>query len=219
MDREFWLERWRINQIGFHQTEFNSRLMRYWPALNVRGDGRVFVPLCGKSRDMLWLAHRGHAVVGVELSSTAIESFFDEAGAPYTRRQHGALTLYEAAHIDIYCGDFFELTQRGLLDTVGVFDRGALIALPPQMRRRYVDHLLTILPARAQILLLTLEYDQRLAAGPPFSVQPEEVTNLFAARCSIEVLDRTPADEMPPRFQAQGIREAGESTYRIIKER
>ncbi len=102
----------------------------------------------------------------------------------------------------------------------GVFDRGALVALPPPMRRRYAEHLLTILPLGAQILLLTIEYDQSLASGPPFSVQPDEVTALFGARCSVDLLDRcADAGTMPPRFHAQGIREAGESTYRIIKER
>jgi thiopurine S-methyltransferase len=219
VDHEFWLERWRTNQIGFHQAEFNARLVHHWPSLGVPKGARVFVPLCGKSRDMLWLAGAGHPVVGVELASTAIEAFFDEARAPYVRRQHDALTLYEGAGFRIYCGDFFELTPRELFGTEGVFDRGALVALPPQMRRRYADHLLTILPVHAQILLLTIEYEQSVASGPPFSVQPDEVTDLFAARCSIELLERTPAEQMPPRFQGQGIRQAGESTYRIVKER
>ena len=219
MDREFWLERWRTNQIGFHQTGFNARLMQLWPTLGLAAKARVFVPLCGKSRDMLWLAGAGHAVTGVELSSTAVEAFFAEAGAPYSRRQAGAFTFYDGGHIGIYCGDFFALTEREVAGTAGVFDRGALIALPPAMRRRYAEHLLTILPIGAQSLLLTIEYDQDRASGPPFSVQPQEVAGLFGARCSVALLERSPTQEMPPRFHAQGIREAGESAYRIIKER
>lgn len=219
MDREFWLERWQTNQIGFHQTEFNARLIRHWPALGLSAGTRVFVPLCGKTRDMLWLAGAGHPVTGVELSATAIEAFFDEAGAPFSRRQHGPMTFYDGGQIGIYCGDFFDLTERELAGTAGMFDRGALIALPPPMRRRYADHLTKILPVGAQSLLLTIEYDQSRASGPPFSVQPEEVTDLFAARCSIEMLEREPTQEMPPRFQAHGIREAGESAYRIVKDR
>jgi thiopurine S-methyltransferase len=219
VDHEFWLERWRTNQIGFHQTEFNARLMHHWPTLGLATDARVFVPLCGKSRDMLWLAGAGHAVTGVELSSTAVEAFFDEAGAPHSRRQAGPFTFYDGGRIGIYCGDFFALTETEIAGTAGVFDRGALIALPPPMRRRYAQHLLQILPVGAQSLLLTIEYDQDRASGPPFSVQREEVVDLFGARCSVELLERTQAQEMPPRFHAQGIREAGESAYRIIKER
>ncbi len=219
MEREFWLERWRSNQIGFHQAEFNARLIRHWPSLGLPEGARVFVPLCGKSRDMSWLADTGHSVIGIELSGTAVEAFFDITGTAYTRRQQGALTLYEGAQFDIYCGDFFALTSRELRKVAGVFDRGALVALPPPMRRRYAEHLLSILPVGAQSLLLTVEYDQSLAAGPPFSVPSSEVTELFTARCSIERLERSAAEEMPPRFQDQGIREAGESTYRITKER
>lgn len=219
MDKEFWLERWRTNQIGFHQADFNARLRLHWPALGLRNGAKVFVPLCGKSRDMLWLAQQGHPVLGIELSQTAIEAFFTEADAPYQRRQSGLFQAFEGNGVSILCGDFFELMPLDLTDVAGVFDRGSLVALPQEMRRRYAEHLLTILPLGAQILLLTIEYDQRGASGPPFAVHPDEVTALFGARCAVELLERSPAEQMPPRFQAQGIRTAGESTYLIVKER
>src|SRR6185295_5183115 len=110
MDKEFWLERWRTNQIGFHQADFNARLSQHWPALGVRNGAKVFVPLCGKSRDMLWLAQRGHPVLGIELSQTAIEAFFAEADAPYQRRQSTVLPSFEGNGVSIFCGDFFDLT-------------------------------------------------------------------------------------------------------------
>ena len=218
LEKEFWLDRWRANQIGFHQADFNARLQRHWPSLGVPDGASVFVPLCGKSRDMLWLAGRGHRVIGVELSMLAAEAFFAEASAPHTHRQSGPFTVFENERIAVWCGDFFDLTAGDLREVAAVFDRGALVALPPPMRRRYAEHLLTILPRRARILLLTLEYDQALASGPPFSVQPGEVAQLFAGRCSIDLLERTSTEEMPPRFQAQGIREASETSYLITKE-
>ncbi len=229
MQKEFWLERWRTNQIGFHQADYNARLRRHWPTLGVRKNEKVFVPLCGKSRDMLWLAQQGHAVLGVELSQTAVEAFFAEADATYQRRQAGLFQVFEGQSleghslegdgIEILCGDFFELMPLDLVGVAGVFDRGSLVALPQEMRHHYAEHLLTILPLGAQILLLTVEYDQGVASGPPFAVHPDEVTALFGARCAVSMLDRTPEEPMPPRFQAQGIRTAGESIYRIVKER
>lgn len=224
MQKEFWLERWRTNQIGFHQADYNARLRRHWPTLGVRKNAKVFVPLCGKSRDMLWLAQQGHPVLGVELSQTAVEAFFAEADAPYQRRQAGLFQSFEGQSlegggIEILCGDFFELMPLDLVGVAGVFDRGSLVALPQEMRHHYAEHLLTILPLGAQILLLTVEYDQSVASGPPFAVHPDEVTTLFGARCAVSMLDRAPGEPMPPRFQAQGIRTAGESTYRIVKER
>ncbi len=168
---------------------------------------------------MLWLAQQGHAVLGIELSTTAIEAFFAEAGAAYECRQGDVFVSYIGDGIEILCGDFFDLTPLDLSDVTCVFDRGSLVALPSELRRRYAEHLLTVLPLGAQVLLLTVEYDQQLASGPPFAVQPEEVAALFGARCAVELLERTPAEQMPPRFHAQGIRTAGESTYRIVKER
>ncbi len=219
MDKAFWLERWRTNQIGFHQSDFNARLIRHWPFLGIRRGARIFVPLCGKTRDMLWLAQQGHTVLGVELSEDAIEAFFAEAGAPHERRQAGTFELFEADRIGILRGDFFELTPLDVSEVAAVFDRGSLVALPPDMRRHYAEHLLTILPLGAQMLLLTIEYEQHLASGPPFAVHPDEVAALFGARCAVELLERTPAEQMPPRFQAHGIHTAGEGTYRLVKER
>jgi thiopurine S-methyltransferase len=216
VERDFWLERWRLNQIGFHQADYNARLLRHWPALDVPSDARVFVPLCGKSRDMWWLVARGHSVVGSELAPTAVEAFFDEASAPYERRQSGSFVEYEGHGVTIFCGDFFDLGAGPLVGVRGAFDRGGLVALPPPMRRRYVDHMLDVLPIDTAILLLTVEYDQTRAAGPPFAVHPDEVDALYGARCTIELLERTPA-EMPPRFDSVGAR--GESTYRIVNTR
>ena len=216
MEREFWIERWRLNQIGFHQADYNERLLRHWAALNVPAGARVFVPLCGKSRDMWWLTARGHSVVGVELVPAAAEAFFAEASAPYERRQAGAFVAYEGMNVRILCGDVFDVSADHLAGVRGAFDRGALVALPPPMRRRYVAHVLDILPIGAATLLLTVEYDQRRADGPPFAVHGDEVEALYGARCAIDLLDRTPA-EMPPRFDAVGAR--GESTYRIVKTR
>ncbi|HEY6598581.1 MAG TPA: thiopurine S-methyltransferase [Pseudomonadales bacterium] len=218
MNREFWLDRWRLNQIGFHQAQFNARLLQHWRSVEVPTGASVFVPLCGKSRDMLWLAEQGHPVIGNELAPAAVDAFFAETGLPHTQRRHGAFTFYESAKIDIYCGDFFELTPLELTGVDAVYDRGALVALPPEMRARYADHLVSILPPHAEILLLTLEYDQALVSGPPFSISETEVDALFGSRCSIDVLEATVSDRVPPHFEANGIKEAGESVYRIMKE-
>jgi thiopurine S-methyltransferase len=78
MDPDFWHERWKTNQIGFHQGEINHCLVRYWPSLGLKTGGRVLVPLCGKSRDMFWLLEQGFAVTGIEISPIAVEAFFAE---------------------------------------------------------------------------------------------------------------------------------------------
>ena len=78
MKKEYWLERWRQEEIGFHQSEINPYLRQYWPDLQVAPGKQVFIPLCGKSRDMIWLREQNLSVLGVELSPLAVEAFFKE---------------------------------------------------------------------------------------------------------------------------------------------
>ena len=217
MERKFWLERWLKNQIGFHQPEYNRHLQTYWPGLGIEKGSRVFIPLCGKSLDMRWLESQGHSVCGVEISKVAIEAYFESHNEDYRRTVVGDFTLYSGLNSEIYCGDFFELTARELQGVAGVYDRGALIALPQDMRVRYIDHLLRVLPEGTRMLLLTLEYDQNLVAGPPFSVYPEEIEALYGDRCNIERLHTDVTDQVPPHFAAQGVNRVGEAAYRITK--
>lgn len=75
-DNHLWLDFWRDERSDFHQIAVNPLLNKFWPSLKLAHGSRVFVPLCGKSLDMLWLAQQGHEVIGVELSSIAVEDFF-----------------------------------------------------------------------------------------------------------------------------------------------
>ena len=146
MDSDFWHERWRQNQIGFHQQEINAHLQEFWPSLNLPAGSRVFVPLCGKSRDLLWLRAQEQEVLGVEVSPIAVRDFFDE-----NQLQPEILLLehyerWEEDKLVILCCDFFELNAEDLKGISAVYDRASLVALPPEMRTRYARHLSQILP-------------------------------------------------------------------------
>ena len=79
MNKDFWLERWDRQEIGFHQADVNRYLLQYWnQATKLHVNTKVFVPLCGKSLDMLWLKNQGYSVTGIELSEKAINDFFSE---------------------------------------------------------------------------------------------------------------------------------------------
>ena len=217
MKPKFWLEKWHKNQIGFHQAEHNQLLLEYWPLLNLSAGTEVFVPLCGKTLDMRWLEHSGHQVVGNELSRVAIEAYFEEGLEQADTEIVDRFVSFQGAGTRILQGDFFDLTASLLENVGGLFDRGALVALPPDMRFRYVDHLLRIIPEDTRILLLTIEYDQNIVSGPPHSVLPEEVESLFGGRCAVELLDCIVTSSLPPHFQQQGVGQAAESVYMITK--
>ncbi len=194
MEPEFWLERWEKREIGFHQEDINRFLEQYWSTLKLAKDSTVFVPLCGKSKDMRWLAQQGHYVLGVEVSETAVREFFEEWEVKPTRENKGPFVSYSASNIEILVGDFFALTAEDVRQVTGVYDRASLVALPPDMRRDYVNLLGEILPAKAQTLLISFEYRVDARKGPPFSIDKAAVKSLFAEKCNINLLDSQPFD-------------------------
>lgn len=184
MEADFWHNRWENNLTGFHLDEVNPYLVEYWPGLNVNKAGRVFVPLCGKTLDLLWLAEQGHQVVGVELSALAVEAFFAENKIAVERQTVGDLQLWKSENISLFCGDIFKLTPAILGHIDGVYDRASLIALPPAMRQDYAKKLIELTPS-AHKLLITLEYEQTKMDGPPFSVTEKEVSELYQAHYKV----------------------------------
>ncbi|SER12930.1 thiopurine S-methyltransferase [Amphritea atlantica] len=186
MHSEFWHERWRSGRIGFHQSQVNPLLKHCWSELQADGAGRVLVPLCGKSIDMLWLREQGHEVTGVELNELACQAFWDEQEVPVTVQQTGDFSLREKDGLRLLCGDFFTLPAAEFKTINWVYDRAALVAFPEPMRKRYAQTLTEQLPAGVGMLLITLEFDD--AEGPPFSVTEEEVQALYGDRFSIEKL-------------------------------
>jgi thiopurine S-methyltransferase len=216
MEADFWHRRWRKNEIRFHQNDFNRHLLKYWPRLDAEPGVRVFVPLCGKSRDLIWLAERGHTVVGCEISEIAVEAFFQEAGLTPQKALDGPVERWSAGSIEILLGDFFKL-DRALIGTVDmVYDRASLVAFPASMRPAYVQALAGLMPPGAAMLLLTLEYPQKEMEGRPFSVAEAEVRELFDGLADVDLLESvTDAFQDFPQFGERGLRRLAEKAYRL----
>lgn len=215
MEAEFWQERWREGRIGFHQTRITPLLQKFWPSLNLPAGSTVLVPLCGKSLDMIWLAEQGHRVLGVELAELAIQQFFTENSLPAATRRSDIGVHYVSGNIEIICGDIFDLDAATLRKCVGAYDRAALVALPPDMRPRYVDHVYGQLADDYQGLLLTLDYPQEELDGPPFSVADEEVQRLYSPHSKATAIDRRDILDKDPKFQSQGVTRLDTVVYRL----
>lgn len=217
MEPQFWHERWRKGQIGFHQTTVDSNLKRHWPALGLAPGTRVFVPLCGKSLDLVWLRERGHFVAGVELSAAALESFCLENGVAARRRTRGDFDVYEAPGFELFRGDFFRLTPALLGEPAAVYDRAALIAWAPPLRAPYAEHIAELTGAGTDMLLITLEYPQTQMSGPPFSVTRADVERLYARHFRIREIAREDILPQEPRWRALGLRELTEVSYHLVR--
>ncbi|ROM71192.1 thiopurine S-methyltransferase [Pseudomonas brassicacearum] len=214
MEPEFWHKRWSSNQIGFHLPEVNPYLQRFWPQLGLAQGSRVLVPLCGKTLDLLWLAHQGYSVLGVELSEKATVDFFLEHQLEPRVSEEGAFKVFRAGGIEIRCGDFFALGAQEVAGCTALYDRAALIALPVSMRERYAAHLQNLLPECVG-LLITLDYDQAQMPGPPFSVGDDEVRRMLGDAWRLEVLQEQDVLGESWKFLQAGVTRLDERVYRI----
>ncbi|MDY7232135.1 hypothetical protein [Hyalangium rubrum] len=192
MDNEYWLNRWQVGQTSFHQADVEKYLRANLGRLGLAPGATVFVPLCGKSIDMLWLATQGYRVVGVELSAIACEAFFSEnrleAATPVTE---GRFRVHRAKDqpITLYEGDFFDLRAAHTGPVAAFYDMSSLIALPVELRKRYAQHMKDeLLPPTATGLLISVAYDAPHYPGPPFSISPEELPRLWGDRFHLEPL-------------------------------
>ncbi|GAA3952980.1 thiopurine S-methyltransferase [Allohahella marinimesophila] len=205
MDRDFWHEKWKQKELGFHKREPNPLLLHHFGKLGLEPGSRVLLPLCGKTRDISWLLANGYSVAGSELVPTAIEQLFEELEVTPKVTEVGSLSLYSAKDIDIYVGDIFDLRADTLGHVDAIYDRAALVALPEALRARYADHLMAICHKAPQ-LLITFDYAQRLMAGPPFSVDEAEVERHYGRHYDVRLASNTtvegglkglyPADEL-----------------------
>ncbi|MDY8107646.1 thiopurine S-methyltransferase [Fulvimarina sp. 2208YS6-2-32] len=215
MDEAFWHERWKKGETAFHEGRPNRFLVAHFASLGLAAGARVFMPLCGKSVDIHWMLAEGFRVVGIDLSAIAISQLFDDlALTPVLRKQatgDGELILSSADRIDIFVGDLFALDAASLGPVDAVYDRAALVALPPPMRERYAHHIARITNTARQ-LVVSFDYDQALFDGPPFSVPQEEVERLYGPFYEIENLQQ---DRVPGGLKRRA--EVDETALRLTK--
>jgi thiopurine S-methyltransferase len=176
---EFWQQRWLNNQTGFHEGQVNPYLKKHISLLPEPDNSTVFLPLSGKSIDLIWLSNLGYKVIGVECSELAVNAFFTENNLSATVTEQDNFQIWVSGNITIYCGDFYELKSIWFESVNTIFDRAALVALPKEQRTNYFNQLKIICP-NVRILLVSLEYHQEEMNGPPFSVAENEIKELYS---------------------------------------
>jgi len=209
-----WNERWKKNQIGFHEKQPNTALTRYLERFSLPDKATIFVPLCGKSNDLYWLAQQGYLVVGIECSLIAVEDFFKHHQLEPSIHTFGDFNVYQCDNITIYQGDFFKLNQTHLKQCDLIYDRASLIAFSAQQRDQYVTHLNTWLVDSTQLLLITLSYDQSIMSGPPFSVQLDEVERHYQHK-NIQHMSQADVVDEGPRWRKVGLTSLLETAFKI----
>ncbi|GGP46637.1 thiopurine S-methyltransferase [Shewanella saliphila] len=217
MEPSFWHQKWQLQQIGFHQQQVNPFLVKYWPGLAIAETSNVFVPLCGKSLDMCYLAELRHGVLGCELNPLAVEQFFNENDLPCQVEQIAEHNVFCADEVRVYQGDIFTLPESLTTDIGGFYDRAALIAWPEAMRQQYAVALARLIPANVSGLLITLDYPQDTLKGPPFAVSPDWVETHLAPYFTVELLECTDVLADNPRFVNKQVPWLNEAVYKLTR--
>ncbi len=201
---EFWQQRWLNEQTGFHEGRVNEYLEKHRSILSLPDNGTVFLPLCGKSFDMIWLSSYGYNVIGVECSELAVKAFFSENNLTATVTEQNNFKIWKTENITIYCGDYYNIKPNWLDTVEAVFDRAALVALPMEQRQAYVEHLNTVCPD-TKILLVTLEYLQNEMSGPPFAVSENEIIDLFSSNSDVIRIESNDILSVNEKFKERGL--------------
>ncbi len=205
----FWIKTWGKGNIGFHLADIHPALDKYWPEFEAGTS--VLVPLCGKSRDLLWLEERGLDVTGVEFIESAVLDFFRENKLAWEEKVQYGHKCYSACgrNIRIFVSDFIQFAEDytgQAMDTL--YDRAALVALPEDMRGDYVAACKKLLTPSPQGLLVTLEYEPIAMEGPPFSVETAEVDRLWKGQ--LVLVEQVDMLSSMPRAIASGVRRLDE---------
>ncbi len=198
-----WHDSWREGRIGFHSSDVNSDLTTYADRYLEGGPHRVLVPLCGKTVDIAWLAEQGHEVVGIELVPQAVDEFVAEQGLQGVETQEEGLRVIRSGSITIINGDFFAVNAETFGQFDRIWDRAALVALPKDVRARYVKHLRSLAAPGALLLQNVFEYDESKMDGPPFSVRDEEFCGHYQGS-DVELLSEMDQIDKASYFREQG---------------
>ena len=221
MEIDFWLDRWSRGETAFDQQHINPYLGYYYgekgPPLAKRAALKVFVPLCGKSKDLWWLQQNGYDAIGVECSELAVEQFFAENNLTYKKENKNDLVSYKTTKLEILQGDFFGLRPEDIGPFTDIYDRASLIALPAELRRQYVDKITELQQPGTRTLLITLTYPDEQMEGPPFSVADKEIEQLYGDNYKVDKLAAKNILEDEPRFKQRGLTSLTETAYKLTR--
>lgn len=165
-----WDERYRMGDTPWEKGEPAPPLLELLERMGVGifGEGPVLVPGCGLGHDVRALAASGLKVVGLDLSTLAVER------ARATPAVGGE--TYEM-------GDFLDPAWRIGRSFTAVWEHTCFCAIDPDQRRNYAEAVAGLLEEGgilAGVFFLTPFDPGEEAVGPPFATTLEELEQWFS---------------------------------------
>eukprot|EP01134_Creolimax_fragrantissima_P001545 CFRG1545T1 len=178
-DLEEWKNRWETGSTGWRQEDVNESLLKYKELFTSQSDAKptVFVPLCGSSTDLSYLAKEGMKVVGVEISEMAIETFFTNHDLKYTKADN--VYTCDSLDITIYVEDLFTFEKVKNFDFI--WDYASFVAIDMELRPIYMDAVGRLLSPNGAWLLVNFDFsleEVKGRAGPPWPITKDGFNSL-----------------------------------------
>jgi SAM-dependent methyltransferase len=180
---QFWDSLYKSDQFGWDlggPTPVFSRLADS----GLLDPGKMLVLGAGRGHDARLFARRGFEVTAVDFSDAAYEAMnqLDDSRFP----------------VEIVKADFFSLPPdwNGRFDYI--LDYTSFCAVLPQRRAEYADLVARLLKPQGKYIILAFPIGTR-PGGPPYTVQPEAIIDLYAKRGFTLQLRESPVDSVPRR--------------------
>jgi len=205
---QYWQARWATGQSQWHSDQPHKYLVKYIDQLAVGSSKvRIFLPMCGKAGDLMYLYQAGHTVLGVEGVPFVVEQFFRENKIEHEKTKMEELNGWKYKSKDgrmtVFACDFFLMTPAILGAVDAVYDRGALTAITPQDRQSYIAVMKNLLSPEFRYILNAYEYDDTMFQGPPRNLPRDEVFNLFEKFAEVDILEESDDDASADAFNLE----------------
>lgn len=201
-DLDYWKKRWDDNLIGFHRPLPHDVLVEHYEL--IANCKQILIPLAGKTPDIVYLLERGHDIVAVEFCQKAVLDFFNENNIEFHMELEGQFEVYRAKNLKFFCGDLFQMSLHEFVDVSALYDRGAMIALDREQRKKYAILICQNLPSLKLVLSSQIDYGPLPETIPPYSVNVAEINDLYGKSFHIKTLEVKKSKVVEERFAARG---------------
>ena len=211
---------WQGDKLGWHKEDINPHLLKHINTILLSSNAgnaypipkhNIFVPLCGKSIDLVYLAtHTGISnVVGIDIVRNAAVDFAsehteftiqevdkqqckeeeDDTNNKIGKDTTTSIQKFKGNKLTILIDDLFKMPTNNRYDII--YDRASIVAIKPSLRQEYVNLMGTLLQPGGSILLVTLDRrtttsEEAKNDGPPFSLDEKEIRQLYETQNWVE---------------------------------
>ncbi len=168
----FWSQVWQEGTIRFHQKDYNSQMMNFFKDIDLK-DKTVFIPLAGKTKDILYFLERGAHVTAIEFVEQAIVDFFEDNEILYTKSGH----LYQCENLNFYAMDLFDFKSDKKFDVL--YDRASQVVFTAETRPAYYEHISTLIDPQTILLLGSIDHEGPKEYGPPHKISKDEIKSAY----------------------------------------